>query len=88
MLAAAGFRNVALRTEGVNPFEILHTLKSKGAAATQPVAAGAGFDRVNTAFGLNEKMMQSPTWRMAKRTINTMLNLSAMGDSLKVAASL
>jgi 2-polyprenyl-3-methyl-5-hydroxy-6-metoxy-1,4-benzoquinol methylase len=87
MLAEVGYRKVELRTEGVNPLEILHGIKSKHSSDEAQATSVAPFGRVSSGYELNEKMMQSPLRRGAKKAINRILNMSKMGDTLKIAAT-
>jgi SAM-dependent methyltransferase len=87
MLAEIGYRKVELRTEGFNPLELLHGIKSKNSHDEAQVVHVTPLYRVNSGYELNEKMMQSPLSRGAKKAINKMLNVSKMGDTLKIAAT-
>ena len=44
------------------------------------------FDRVLTSYQLNESLMKSRSRRALKSTVNSFLNLSRLGDSMKVFA--
>jgi hypothetical protein len=45
------------------------------------------FDRVLTGYQLNESLMKSRSRRVVKDVINGMLNVSRLGDSLKIYAT-
>lgn len=79
LFGGAGFSQVRIRTMGVNPHEIVNYLKNN--PDTRP-----GFDRVNTGYDLNAKLMRSGFRRTVKRTFNWALNISGLGDSLKIYA--
>lgn len=83
MLAAAGFRQVRVATEGLNPYELLQGLRKRqmGSPTTNP-----GKARVASGYQLNEAMMASPSRRLLKSALNSLLNLSRLGDSLKIWA--
>lgn len=83
LLHEAGFRQLRIRTTGGNPVEIFHAM---GAAKSAPKTADQHFDRVTTNYRLNESMMKSRSRRALKNTVNGFLNLSRLGDSLKVFA--
>jgi len=83
LLRDAGFRQLRINTTGGNPVEILHAM---GAAKSAPKTADQHFDRVTTSYRLNESMMKSRSRRALKNTVNSFLNLSRLGDSLKVFA--
>ena len=83
LLREAGFRQLRMKTTGGNPVEIFHAM---GGAKSAPKTADQHFDRVTTSYRLNESMMQSRSRRVLKNTVNSLLNLSRLGDSLKVFA--
>jgi SAM-dependent methyltransferase len=83
LLRDAGFRQLRMKTTGGNPVEIFHAM---GAAKSAPKTVDQHFDRVTTSYRLNESMMQSRSRRVLKNTVNSFLNLSRLGDSLKVFA--
>ena len=83
MLRDAGFRQLRINTTGGNPIEIFHAM---GAAKTAPKTVDQHFDRVTTSYRLNESLMKSRSRRVLKNTVNSFLNLSRLGDSLKVFA--
>ena len=83
LLRDAGFRQLRIQTTGGNPVEIFHAM---GAAKSAPKTVDQHFDRVTTSYRLNEAMMQSRSRRVLKNTVNSFLNLSRLGDSLKVFA--
>jgi SAM-dependent methyltransferase len=83
LLRDAGFQRMRVDTTGGNPIEIFHAM---GAAQTAPKTVDQHFDRVTTSYRLNETMMKSRSRRVLKNTVNSFLNLSRLGDSLKVFA--
>lgn len=83
LLREAGFRQLRIRTTGGNPIEIFHAM---GGAKSAPKTVDQHFDRVTTSYRLNESMMKSRSRRALKNTVNGLLNLSRLGDSLKVFA--
>ncbi len=83
LLRDAGFRQLRIMTTGGNPIEIFHAM---GAAKSAPKTVDQHFDRVTTSYQLNESMMKSRSRRALKNTVNGFLNLSRLGDSLKVFA--
>lgn len=82
LLKEVGFRKVRVMTHGTNPSEILSVWRSHGDASS----ASGGCPRVEAAYQLNEFMTQSPTRRAVKTAINGLLNISRLGDSLKIWA--
>lgn len=90
LLREAGFRDVRVDTTGGNPIEIWHALSgawnmTRGAKEA-PAAVDQHFDRVLTSYELNESLMKSRSRRALKSTVNSFLNLSRLGDSMKVFA--
>jgi len=83
LLHDAGFKQVRFQTTGANPIEILHAM---GAKKDAPKALDQRFDRVLTGYQLNESLMKNRSRRVVKDVINGMLNVSRLGDSLKVFA--
>lgn len=83
LLRDVGFSQIGFQTTGGNPFEILHAMGMKKDA---PKASDQRFDRVATSYQLNESLMKSRSRRVIKDVINGMLNVSRLGDSLKVFA--
>jgi SAM-dependent methyltransferase len=83
LLLDAGFKQVRFQTTGANPIEILHAM---GAKKDAPKALDQRFDRVLTGYQLNESLMKNRSRRIVKDVINGMLNVSRLGDSLKVFA--
>lgn len=83
LLREAGFRQLAIRTTGGNPIEIFHAM---GGAKSAPKIDDVIFDRVTTSYRLNESMTKSRSRKVLKNTVNGLLNLSRLGDSLKVFA--
>jgi SAM-dependent methyltransferase len=83
LLREAGFRHVRVHTTGGNPVEIWHAM---GGAKSAPKTVDQHFDRVLTSYELNESLMQSRSRRALKNTVNSFLNLSRLGDSMKVFA--
>ena len=83
LLRDVGFRQIRFQTTGGNPIEILHAM---GAKKDAPKALDQRFDRVATSYQLNETLMKNRSRRVVKDVINGMLNVSRLGDSLKVFA--
>ena len=83
LLQGVGFKQIRFQTTGGNPIEILHAM---GAKKNAPKALDQRFDRVATSYQLNETLMKSRSRRVVKDVINGMLNVSRLGDSLKVFA--
>ncbi|HKS10615.1 MAG TPA: class I SAM-dependent methyltransferase [Pyrinomonadaceae bacterium] len=83
LLREAGFHDVRVDTTGGNPVEIWHALSH---AKEAPKTVDQHFDRVLTSQQLNESLMKSRSRRALKSTVNSFLNLSRLGDSMKVFA--
>lgn len=78
-LARNGLRPARIRTEGLNPSEIVRRLR--------PRRSGPAPSRNEAGFKLNETMSSSPWRRRLKTGINCCLSLVRLGDSLKVWAT-
>lgn len=90
LLSGAGFPDIHIDTTGGNPIEIWHALggtwNGMGRAKEGPQTVDQHFDRVLTSYELNESLMSSRSRRALKGTVNSFLNLSRLGDSMKVFA--
>jgi SAM-dependent methyltransferase len=84
LLRDAGFRELHVRTTGGNPIEIFHAM---GVKKDAPKTVDQHFDRVLTGYQLNESLMKSRPRRIVKDILNGALNISRLGDSLKVFAT-
>jgi hypothetical protein len=78
-LANAGFNDQRVRTEGLNPSEILARLRPRN--STQKTV-----DRNAAGFAINNAFSKSAIRRAVKAGINRGLNLFQIGDTLKVWA--
>lgn len=89
LLKAAGFNHPHILTHGVNPFEIVNALrrqKTDNGASTLRETAGGGTERVESSYQLNEKLTRNQFNKALKATLNGVLGLTRMGDSLKIWA--
>jgi SAM-dependent methyltransferase len=90
LLTGAGFSQVELATHGTNPFEILHSLRRRPTPAAENIAGesvpAANFNRVESSYELNAFLSDSSFRSFLKRTLNGVLNVARMGDSLKIRA--
>ncbi len=77
LLRAAGFGDIAISAEGVNPHEILQRLRG------EKIRAG---ERIDAAYALNAFFEDRRGRRAVKRTINRVLSALRLGDSLKISA--
>ena len=83
LLRDVGFGEIRVHTTGGNPVEILHAM---GGNKDAPRTTDQHFDRVLTSYQLNESLMKSRPRRAVKDMVNGMLNITRLGDSLKVFA--
>ena len=83
LMRDVGFREIRVQTTGSNPIEIWNAARRKKA----PVTTEQHYDRVLTGYQLNESLMKSRSRRALKRVLNSVLNASRLGDSLKVFAT-
>lgn len=77
ILKDCGFERIALRAEGLNPFEILRRALAK---------KDGEFHRVNAGTSLCQSLAASPGRRRLKSFVNQILTATRLGDSLKVRA--
>jgi SAM-dependent methyltransferase len=84
LLLDVGFRDIRVKTTGGNPLEIFHAL---GGKKDVPKTVDQHFDRVETAYQLNESLMKSRPRRALKDLVNGVLNISRLGDTLKIFAT-
>jgi spore maturation protein CgeB len=84
LLLDVGFRDIRIKTTGGNPMEIVHAMGGKKDA---PKTVDQYFDRVLTSYQLNESLMKSRPRRALKEIVNSVLNISRLGDSMKVFAT-
>ena len=76
-LAKSGFQDLRIRTEGLNPYEILAHWRSQKEAV----------NRNQTGMALNTTFSSSLYRRALKRGINHLLSVLQIGDGLKVYAT-
>lgn len=87
MLEKAGFRQIEIKTHSVNPYEIMRSFK-KSAESNGEIQENSPptFDRVQTSYDLNETLSASPWRKNIKNLLNGVLNITKLGDSLKIKA--
>ena len=80
-LDRAGFSARSVNTRGVNPYELLRRVPS---ARQQPrgAPAAARFNRVDSSYQLNRRLMASPAGRGLKWLANAALDVARLGDSV------
>lgn len=83
LMLDVGFRDIRVQTTGSNPIEIWNAARRKKA----PVTTEQHYDRVLTGYQLNESLMKSRSRRALKNVLNSALNITRLGDSLKVFAT-
>jgi SAM-dependent methyltransferase len=82
-LSAHGLRPEHIASNGLNPYDLLQTLRPRHRA--QPHGSTG---RVEHAYLLNASLSSSPLRRALKRSINAVLSVAGLGDTLKVWATL
>ncbi len=83
LLTEAGFQNVRILTQGVNPFEIVHALRFGNNKSRQNAEIQS---EPTTAYELNSALSKSTSRRAVKNLLNYLLNITRLGDSLKIWA--
>ncbi|MEA2337550.1 MAG: hypothetical protein QOE82_1557 [Thermoanaerobaculia bacterium] len=76
LLRDCGFAKISIAAEGLNPLEIADHLRRR---TTKP------FDRVSSSYAINEFLLERPSRRFIKRSLNRLLSALRLGDSLKIA---
>jgi SAM-dependent methyltransferase len=76
-LRRAGLSTTSVQTHGVNPYELLAAVRRNGFTPS---------DRGTSSRRLNESLSSSRGGRRVKRLANTILDLSRLGDTVKVVA--
>jgi SAM-dependent methyltransferase len=84
LLLNSGFRRVEIKTEGLNPHELLLRVRRTVGNGNSEVVDGS--NRVRTGYQLNEALLSSPARRALKNVFNGLLRASHLGDSLKIRA--
>ena len=77
LLAKLGFEDLQIRTEGLNPYEILARIRPRKEAV----------NRNQTGMALNQAFTASPARHALKTGINHLLSALQIGDGLKVYAT-
>jgi len=78
LLQGAGLYVTSERTSAVNPYELLNRLR-RGAPQT-------GTQRVETGYALNESLTATRRGVVLKAAANTILNITRLGDAIKIRA--
>jgi SAM-dependent methyltransferase len=86
LLQQSGFSQINISTLGVNPVEILHNMRTKKTKTDDSQTDEDTFNRNETAFQLNSYFSEKKSRRMIKDALNGFLNLTRLGDSLKIWA--
>jgi len=88
LLHDIGFQRVKVSTRGTNPFEILRAMRERFTPGRKSTlgAEPEKFDRVQSAYQLNEFMSNNAFRRLLKSALNGLLNTMRLGDSLTIHA--
>jgi SAM-dependent methyltransferase len=87
MIIGSGFSKVRILSHGLNPFEILHSLKNdRSVSSHDSQSETKGFDRVDSSYRLNAFLSDRASRRILKKMINHVLSVTRLGDSLKIEA--
>ena len=78
LLSDAGFVDVRVTTSGLNVSEVANYYRGR--------TFRDGDERVQSSYALNQQFTSSPARRLAKRTLNAMINTFGIGDSIKIRA--
>jgi SAM-dependent methyltransferase len=78
-LGRAGLEPRSVHTHAVNPQELIHALRG-------PARSTTGGHRVEASYRLNESLSARRSGALAKRAVNAVLDVSRLGDSIKLVA--
>jgi SAM-dependent methyltransferase len=85
LLARAGFRVVEMKTTGLNPFQLISSVRGRVGSQRAETAPSAPGRAVNSSQ-LNELAMSNPVGSLAKGVVNSILGATGLGDTLKAFA--
>jgi len=77
LLRACGFAQVSISAEGINPLEIADHFRRRVTKVSR---------RISSAYAINEFLLESPSRRFIKHSLNRLLSATRLGDSLKISA--
>jgi SAM-dependent methyltransferase len=86
LLLRAGFSKPRILTQGFNPYEIVSAFRNRGDTAFVNIVGTGGNARVISSYELNSRMSHAASTKLLKGAANGILNLTSMGDSLKIWA--
>lgn len=87
MLEKAGFRQIEIKTHSVNLYEIIQGLKKTAKQnRDSQTDSPKKFNPVQTSYDLNERLLASSWRKHLKSMVNVALNITKLGDSLKIKA--
>jgi len=78
MLYQTGFRPLRVWTDGLNPYRILRRIRAAGPQGSSDVW--------RQTQDLRERAVRNPAWRAAKFSVNVLMRMSGLGDTLKAIA--
>jgi 2-polyprenyl-3-methyl-5-hydroxy-6-metoxy-1,4-benzoquinol methylase len=81
-LSRCGFKKIRVKTQGVNPYELLREVRRRLGSDS----GTSGYLPQHSSISLNERLHTTRTGRVGKSVANAVLQLSKLGDSLKVHA--
>jgi SAM-dependent methyltransferase len=85
LLEQVGFMPVRWRIEGGNPLELLHRLRALSIGRSRSEAAPS-CNRVASGMAMSSRLDSTRSGRLLRRALNGVLQLTQLGDSLRVAA--
>jgi SAM-dependent methyltransferase len=84
LLKKANFKQINIEVRGFNPFEIFHNLRNWLIREKKETLTGG--ERVEIGYQLNAALTSSPLRKTVKNFLNVVLNLTKLGDSMKIWA--
>lgn len=84
LLSNAGFHRIEVSAHGVNPCEMMHAFQQRLGMSSHKERC----DSVGSSYQVNQFMTGSLSRRRLKNLLNRLLDVSRLGDSLKIRAEL
>lgn len=86
LLTKNKFRNIQIKAQGINPIEIMNAMKWRNLDLSNQTVEAEKFNPTASAYEINAALSNSSFRRTIKSILNSMLNFTKLGDSLKVWA--
>lgn len=85
LLSENKFRNIKIKTQGINPIEIINTIKQSNLSSSNESGTET-FNSTASAYEINAAFSNNSFRRSIKNFLNNVLDVTKLGDSLKIWA--